>query len=138
MSQSPLARSTRRPLPRFGPTASRLSKSTSSQDLADNHRSSSSSPIHDGHTTPSKLFASGLVTPRPQTPKITYSPYATSSPHAGLSKSTSIPFDMAASAKAARKMEQGKGKGVVNAECGDTDPPLPKKRFIRRKPLWER
>ncbi len=137
MSQSPLARSSRRPLPRFAITPSQLSKSTSSRDLLQDHSGGSSRSLQNGHTTPAKLHRD--LTSSPHTPKIHYSPYATSSPHGGLSKSTSIPFDMAASAKAARQIEQEKSRAGSSLDGDGLDTPLPKKkRFVRRKPLWER
>ena len=135
MSQSPLARSSRRPLPRFAPTPSQLFKTTSSQEV--DHASSSTSPLQNGYITPSK--SSRDTTGTSSTPKLHYSPYANSSPHGGLSKSTSIPFDMAASARAARKTEQDKARGSSNGDGEYVEIPVTKKkRFVRRRSLWER
>ncbi|EIW68316.1 hypothetical protein TREMEDRAFT_71965 [Tremella mesenterica DSM 1558] len=134
MSQSPLARSTRRSLPAFAHTPSRLSKSTNVATVT---------PPHDSLLTPIKTEPSSLTpdhryrgaSSTPSTPKILYSPYATSSPHAGPSKSASIPFDMAASTKAARQTDSGTQVGV---QYGMATPGMKKKRFIRRKPIFQR
>lgn len=134
MSQSPLAPSARRQLPRFAHTPSQLAKSTSSRHLS---ASSSSQTSQIGLTTTSKT--SHDTSSVPHTPKITYSPYATSSPHGGLSKSTSIPFDMAGSARAGRKAEQDRARGVLNGAMEEPEKPVVRTpRFVRRKPFWQR
>ncbi|KAK1921037.1 hypothetical protein DB88DRAFT_501993 [Papiliotrema laurentii] len=160
MSQSPLARTTRRNLPAFSRTPSRLSHSTSRSDLGSTS-TSPEKPSPPTTPTPSTSLSTSVehVTPRrsesrsrykstgtstgvtpvrtgasPHTPVIHYSPYATSTPPGALSKSTSIPFDMAASAKAARKAEE-------EARRRDSTPVEPMqrpKRFVRRKSLWKR
>lgn len=69
--------------------------------------------------------------------RIIYSPYAT--PPAGLSRSSSIPFDMAASAAAARKTEERLRAAAGNGNGGPSTPGGAKKqRFVRRKALWQR
>jgi hypothetical protein len=76
----------------------------------------------------------------PHTPKIVYSPYALSTPPSALSKSTSIPFDMAANAKAGMKAaESGSRRQSLMAE-GETVPTESrgKKRFVRKKPFWQK
>ncbi|WWD19365.1 hypothetical protein CI109_103824 [Kwoniella shandongensis] len=150
MSQSPLARSSRRSLHAFAHPPSKLSKSSSLRDFAqedDNDSSNNSSPTK--FSTPTRQSndanSNGNSTPRyrnvgssantPITPKIHYSPYATSTPPQGLSRSSSIPFDMAASAKAARRAEEeGRNTPVtLGMDIGSK-----KKRFVRRKPIWQR
>ncbi|WVQ95248.1 hypothetical protein IAU59_002343 [Kwoniella sp. CBS 9459] len=150
MSQSPLARQTRKSLPAFAHPPSRLSKSTSSHQLAQEVDSPSPSPVH---STPSssatKLLNLSTPTPTPSrdtptryrnvgsstphTPKILYSPYATSTPPQGLSRSSSIPFDMAASAKAAKRYEEERRLSTPVVDTG-----VKKKRFVRKKPIWQR
>ncbi|KAK8854500.1 hypothetical protein IAR55_003239 [Kwoniella newhampshirensis] len=144
MSQSPLARSSRRPLHAFAHPPSRLSKSSSINDFNDQDRIASPSPSTPGgsqsqpgkFSTPASRYRNvGSATPNNvSTPsaKIHYSPYATSTPPQGLSRSSSIPFDMAASAKAARRAEE-EGKMTPLTDTG-----MKKKRFVRRKPLWQR
>jgi len=143
MSQSPLARSTRRSLPAFAHTPSRLSKATSSRDIKqlDQDKSQPSPSLdQNGHITPSKLEFSlrqrhdyDSSSEHITTPKIHYSPFATSTPPGQLSRSSSIPFDMAASAKASRKAEE-----EARAKVGTTTPGAQRKRFIRRKTLLQR
>ncbi|BEI92659.1 uncharacterized protein CcaverHIS019_0502870 [Cutaneotrichosporon cavernicola] len=71
----------------------------------------------------------GTPTPAPRPHRIVYSPYAT--PPAGLSRSSSIPFNMAASSEAARKTEERLRAAVPGG--------TPKKpRYVRRRPLWKR
>ena len=152
MSQSPLARSTRRTLPAFSHTPSRLAQATSRSDLAtlatDSPESSpSSSPTH----TPSHVTPPALITPKvesvryrsagtgtsPHTPKITYSPYALSTPPSALSKSTSIPFDMAANAQAGLKAQDSARRKSRDSSI-DSGPVPEKKRFVRKKPFWQK
>jgi hypothetical protein len=83
-----------------------------------------------GATPSSHYSPTGTPTPAPRVNRIVYSPYAT--PPAGLSRSSSIPFDMAASAAAARKTEER----LRSAAPGGT--PGKKPRFVRRKALWQR
>ncbi|KAL7422503.1 hypothetical protein Q5752_003151 [Cryptotrichosporon argae] len=140
MSQSPLARSTRRPLQAFAHPPSRLSRSHAAGDAPDSSPSPStnafaSSSNHNAFATPPREprhRSTGTGTLFSPAPKILYSPYATSTPPAGLSKSTSIPFDMAASARAARKAEAADQGGVEGT------PVVKPKRFVRTKPLWQR
>jgi len=182
MSQSPLARSTRRSLPAFAHPPSRLSKSTSTNNFRDSPEplndndtddsdedsppptGSSSGPIRSAQNTPtggryarttSTQTSTQTTTPRhtpsrtystPQhTPKIVYSPYATNSPHAGPSRSASIPFDMAASAKDARRKSIGRKELTPEVGAGSEASPAPpvvkkngRKGIIRRKPLYKR
>jgi hypothetical protein len=168
MSQSPLARSTRKSLPAFAHPPSRLSKSTSIQNLRSNSEvdSPSPSPNPERHTTPTNAKGrykdvSSSTTPvstptltRTQsgTPKIMYSPYATSSPHAGPSRSASIPFDMAASARDARRKSIGLvrdrdreetpnlgGVGDEGEEMSVKDSSNKRRKAImRKKPLFTR
>ncbi|WVR09307.1 hypothetical protein IAU60_006372 [Kwoniella sp. DSM 27419] len=149
MSQSPLARSTRRSLPTFSHAPSRLSKSTSSHQLiAEESPASSpsqSTPTHSVlggdrsrlSTSPTKetpvRHRNATSSTTPHTPKVLYSPYATSTPPQGLSRSSSIPFDMAASAKAARRAEEERRNSTPVPDTAGK-----KKRFVRRKPLLER
>jgi hypothetical protein len=138
MSQSPLARSTRKSLPAFAHPPSRLSKSTSIQNL-----SQSPSPVPTPNSTPNSTptnkpsYKNASTTPT--TPKILYSPYATSSPHAGPSRSASIPFDMAASARDARRKSLGP---VHREETPEVDEivTVTKKRkgIMRKKPILTR
>ena len=160
MSQAPLARPTRRNPSAFTHTPSKLSHSTSRQDLKDRHEHHQD---QDGDPTPSptpsaqfnQIFTHTHLTPSkpessvrhrnrgtnttspgphtPSTPKIHYSPYATSTPPGALSKSTSIPFDMVASAKAARRAEE-----EIKLRGREATPGTKRKRFVRRKPLWQR
>lgn len=65
------------------------------------------------------------------TPIIHYSPYALSTPPQSLSKSASIPFDMVASAKAARRAEE-------DVKLRGAESSAKKKKFIRKKPLYQR
>jgi hypothetical protein len=71
----------------------------------------------------------------PSTPtRIIYSPYAT--PPAPLSKSSSVPFDMAANLRAAKAAEE---KRLRSAVAGDDSTSRQKKqRFVRKKPIWQR
>ncbi|WVF67676.1 hypothetical protein IAT40_002435 [Kwoniella sp. CBS 6097] len=150
MSQSPLARQTRKSLPAFAHPPSRLSKSTSSHQLSQEVDSPSPSPaqstptssstkhlnVHTPTPTPSRETPTryrNVGSSTPQTPKILYSPYATSTPPQGLSRSSSIPFDMAASAKAARRYEEDRRLSTPVVDTG-----VKKKRFVRKKPLWQR
>lgn len=141
MSQSPLARSTRRSLPAFAQPPSKLSRSNVASE---DPNSPSPSPLSSGSTrTPLKKFATpsrestsryrnvGSSTNTPAaTPIIHYSPYALSTPPQSLSKSASIPFDRAASAKAARRAEEDvKLRGTESNS---------KKKLIRKKPLYQR
>nr|KIR88990.1 hypothetical protein I308_01074 [Cryptococcus tetragattii IND107] len=137
MSQSPLARSTRRSLSAFAQQPSKLSKSNVASEDPD-------SPSPSGSTrTPLKKFATpsresisryrnvGSSTSTPvTTPIIHYSPYALSAPPQSLSKSASIPFDMAASAKAARRAEQ-------EVKLRGAESSTKKKKFIRKKSLYQ-
>ncbi|ORY32118.1 hypothetical protein BCR39DRAFT_587111 [Naematelia encephala] len=136
MSQSPLARSTRRTLPTFAHAPSRLSKSHSSRDLPDD---APSTPKENDFSTPkrsdsaSRYRSAGTT---PVTPTIHYSPYATSTPPGGLSRSSSIPFDMAASAKAGRKAEEEARKRSMTPVPAGSEKRL--KRFVRKKPIWQK
>ncbi|KAE8542015.1 hypothetical protein D1P53_002192 [Cryptococcus gattii VGV] len=137
MSQSPLARSTRRSLSAFAQQPSKLSRSNVASEDPD-------SPSPSGSTrTPLKKFATpsresisryrnvGSSTSTPvTTPIIHYSPYALSTPPQSLSKSASIPFDMAASAKAARRAEQ-------EVKLRGAESSTKKKKFIRKKSLYQ-
>ncbi|WWC63642.1 uncharacterized protein I303_106247 [Kwoniella dejecticola CBS 10117] len=144
MSQSPLAR-TRRSLPAFSHAPSKLSKSHSSRELAEID-SPISTPSHypststsrQVHTpkqvdTPTRYRNATTSTSTPLTPKIHYSPYALSTPPQGMSKSSSIPFDMAASAKAARRAEDERRSSMPVL-----DTQIRRKRFVRQKPIWQR
>ncbi|WRT68723.1 uncharacterized protein IL334_005703 [Kwoniella shivajii] len=143
MSQSPLARTARRSLPAFAHPPSKLSKAHSSRDLAEDD-----SPISTpSHTPAASSSRQSLATPSretptkyrnantstPLTPKIHYSPYALSTPPQGMSRSSSIPFDMAASAKAARRAEDNS-----RSSTPVPDTQSKKKRFVRKKALWQR
>lgn len=161
MSQSPLARSTRRSLPAFAHPPSRLSKSTSSHTL----REDADEDLPDGSPSPvpatstptntsryKNASSSTSTTPRygtPSTPKIVYSPYATASPHAGPSRSASIPFDMAASAQDVRRRSMSRKESTPDVGAGGDEEgspaptPLPvkktsRKAIIRKKPLLSR
>lgn len=173
MSQSPLARTARRTLPAFSRTPSRLSHSTSRQDLStleaeDDSPSPSPVPLSKPsrstsrrQSTPASPAVSryknsststqdddmegdepGPSTPKtlgpstPHTPKILYSPYATSTPPSALSKSTSIPFDMAASLRAGRKAEEEARSRTPETEVSKEV--KRKKRFVRKRPLYQR
>lgn len=173
MSQSPLARSTRRSLPAFAHPPSRLSKSTSSHTLREDADESSGpnspspSPSPAAGTpamsstptgTPKYKHASSSTTPRhgtpktTTTPKIVYSPYATASPHAGPSRSASIPFDMAASAKDVRRRSMSRKESTpdVGTRLEDAGSPAPtpasvpvsrkngRKAIVRKKALSAR
>ena len=195
MSQSPLARSTRRSLPAFAHPPSRLSKSTSSKNFRDSPepidededsesevdspapalsksrvsvKSSQSTPTGLSRFSKTKSTSSStsmqtqaqtqtpVQTPTqrhtpsrtyssPHTPKIVYSPYATNSPHAGPSRSASIPFDMAASVKDARRKSIGRREetpGVMAREASGSPAPVMVKKgrkgIIRKKPLHKR
>ncbi|WVQ74154.1 hypothetical protein IAR50_003746 [Cryptococcus sp. DSM 104548] len=141
MSQSPLARSTRKSLPAFAHPPSKLGKSSISAD--ESPSPAPPRPWADRDSTPSKgaLPKSSQSTPRyrnagsstssPRTPQIHYSPQALATPPQSMSKSASIPFDMAASAKAARRAEE-ESRRTPMEQSGK------KKRFVRRKPLHER
>jgi hypothetical protein len=137
MSQSPLARSTRKSLPAFAHPPSRLSKSTSIQNLSPSPSPPVPTPTPNSTPTNKPSYKNASTTPT--TPKILYSPYATSSPHAGPSRSASIPFDMAASARDARR----KSLGPVNREDTpevDEIVMVTKKRkgIMRKKPILTR
>lgn len=141
MSQSPLARSTRKSLPAFAHPPSRLSKSTSIQNLSPSPSPSppvpSSAPIQTPTNKPSYKNASTT----PTTPKILYSPYATSSPHAGPSRSASIPFDMAASARDARRKSLGPVQREDTPDVEDKEVVMVTKKrkgIMRKKPLLTR
>ncbi|ORX38230.1 hypothetical protein BD324DRAFT_344191 [Kockovaella imperatae] len=79
-----------------------------------------------------RSIGTGGLPASPRTPEIHYSPFATSTPPSGLSKSTSVPFDMAANDKAARRLD------VELRQKKEITPTPRKKRFVRRKPLLER
>ncbi|RSH85699.1 hypothetical protein EHS25_003840 [Saitozyma podzolica] len=177
MSQSPLARSTRRSLPAFAHPPSRLSKSHTTDSLSP---SSASSTPSKSTLTPSKSSRASFKTDNtpasslryrdaststlPRTPDVSsqvgtptgnglgngdgrdrrdrtphtpihYSPFATSTPDAGLSKSASIPFDMAGSAKAARRAEQDKER---RKSVGAVETPNKRKRLVRQKSTLKR
>lgn len=155
MSQSSLERATRRSLPSFSHTPSKLShtpsklaNSTSRNDLSSltvtppssSRRSSNATPTDNSLSTPDKSTptryrSAGTTTGQsPHTPRIHYSPHATSTPREALSRSSSIPFDMAASAKAARKAQE-----ETRMRGSDPVPIASKaKRLVRRKSLWQR
>lgn len=172
MSQSPLQRSTRRSLPAFAHTPSRLSKPASSSDLGSLARARKSrfaEPVPDTDTPSSSHSDAPLdsererraprastsnstsyATPPParlqyneeanlrRTP-IYYSPQALSTPPAGLSKSASIPFDMAASAKAARTAAASSSTRDMGVDGdGGAGPSEKKKRFVRQKSIFQR
>jgi hypothetical protein len=145
MSQSPLARSTRRTLPAFSHTPSRLAHATSRSDLA--------SLAAESPGTPSKSIVPAITTPKadsvryrsagtgtsPHTPKITYSPYALSTPPSALSKSTSLPFDMAANAQAGlRAQETAERRSRDSSVDTLAGVATEKKRFVRKKPFWQK
>jgi hypothetical protein len=177
MSQSPLQRSSRRSLTAFAHPPSRLSKATSSNDLASSSRRQSkiveddpsdeegegdeaeppaevrsapkprTSIARPRPSTSSGAYATPPPAPRlryeedptPRRTPIYYSPQATSTPPAGLSKSASIPFDMAASAKAARvakvspvTRDVGSGGGVGGGRS------TKKARYVRKKSIFQR
>lgn len=159
MSASPLARQSRKSLSAFARPPSHLSKSHSTRDLVDEPKgtssppstssSSSSSSSQNAFATPVReredrpRYRSSAVgvggSPRTPTTHITYSPYAT--PPAPLSKSSSIPFDMAANARAAKQYEEDRARAARRASLN----PVPeggssskKKRFVRKKSLWTR
>lgn len=76
-----------------------------------------------------------------------HSPYAANSPHAGPSRSASIPFDMAANAKDARRRSIGRREETPevigrDGEASDSPAPVPVKKgrkgIIRKKPLYKR
>ncbi|WVO14604.1 hypothetical protein L204_102240 [Cryptococcus depauperatus] len=151
MSQSPLARSARKNLPVFAHPPSGLSKSSIPSTPASNNGNSPSSlsispssTAGNKYSTPSRKtretesrYAYASATPYagieglgiPITPRIHYSPTALSTPPQGLSKSSSVPFDMAASAKAARISKQSR----LSMPAGEN-----KKRFVRKKPFYQR
>ncbi|KAI9634346.1 uncharacterized protein MKK02DRAFT_16844 [Dioszegia hungarica] len=135
MSQSPLQRSTRRSLPAFAHTPSRLSKPASSSDLAP--RASTSNSTSYATPPPARLQYNEEANLR-RTP-IYYSPQALSTPPAGLSKSASIPFDMAASAKAARTAAASSSTRDMGVDGdGGAGPSEKKKRFVRQKSIFQR
>lgn len=115
-------RKSRRESERFDERDSRSSPSR--ETPSSRHRQSLGSDFTPGFGTP---------TPSSRPHRIVYSPYAT--PPAGLSRSSSIPFDMAASAAAARKTEQRlRSAGPRQSlPLGEKKP-----RFVRRKALWQR
>ncbi|WWC90378.1 uncharacterized protein L201_005311 [Kwoniella dendrophila CBS 6074] len=148
MSQSPLARTTRKSLPAFSHAPSKLSKSHSSRELAEidspistpsssstNSKPLLSTPLQE---TPVKYRNVAITsTPNhgtPITPKLHYSPYALSTPPQGISKSSSIPFDMVASAKAAKRAEEDRRSSTPIPSSSI----IQKKRYIRKKPIWQR
>jgi len=143
MSQSPLARSTRKSLPAFAHPPSRLSKSTSIHNFHDSPSPSPSPPVPvstpTSTPTPTAKTSYKNASTTPSTPKILYSPYATSSPHAGPSRSASIPFDMAASARDARRKSIGPqpGREISPDNEGDNEvisiPAMKKRKGIMRK-----
>lgn len=152
MSQSPLARSTRRTLPTFSHTPSRLAHATSRSDLASLAADSpDSSPSSSSSNTSSKPALTAPITPKveslryrstgtgtsPHTPKITYSPYALSTPPSALSKSTSIPFDMAANTQAGMRAQEKASKRSRESST-DSGVAGERKRFVRKKPFWQK
>ena len=150
--------------PRRGPTAfahtpSRLSHSTSAHELRkrtngqidgveddsgedeDEKEEGSAADVtyapHQANTlsrfaTPRRNQSIGPSNASPRTPEIHYAPYAASTPPSGLSKSTTIPFDLAASDSAARRLD------VELRTKKDITPTPRKKRFVRRKPFFQR
>ncbi|GMK55886.1 hypothetical protein CspeluHIS016_0209420 [Cutaneotrichosporon spelunceum] len=158
MSQSPLARK-RKSLTAFSRAPSQLSRSVTASALDEtaSPRSSPSRPSagQNAFATPLRERRSrreresldgessrdssrrstigysptGTPTPAARPHRIVYSPYAT--PPAGLSRSSSIPFDMAASSVAGRKTEER-----LRATGPTGTPKAP--RFVRRRPLWKR
>lgn len=164
MSQSPLARSTRKSLPAFAHPPSRLSKSTSIQNFHDSpspspsysssvlNSTSTPTPAPTPNSTPTAKSSFKNVSTTPTTPKILYSPYATSSPHAGPSRSASIPFDMAASARDVRRKSLGPIQREDTPEVDQDEITVPttttatitttttkkRKGIMRKKPLLTR
>ncbi|WWC93236.1 hypothetical protein V866_000069 [Kwoniella sp. B9012] len=143
MSQSPLARTARRSLPAFSHAPSRLSKSHSSRDLAEINESPAPIPASSSSSklsTPSQTQDTPIRhrTPNnnvssPMTPKLLYANHALSTPPQSLSKSSSIPFDMAASARAAKRAEEDRRLSTPSLDQGKM-----KKRFVRKKPILQR
>lgn len=158
MSQSPLARTTRRgTLPTFAHTPSKLSKSTTTENLLETSPSPTKANgavySKDSYKTPVRpnnrrasldktpAYASTSTQHTPHTP-IHYSPYATSTPPAALSKSSSVPFDMAGSARAARHADEERRRTMSTPGPSSDSPSVnassKKKRFVRRKSLAEK
>jgi hypothetical protein len=168
MSQSPLQRSTRRSLTAFAHPPSRLSKATSSTELSSISRRQSrfaatgEEEDEDPATSPTvsrttdsrgasrpRASNSSYATPPPaklrydeepaqrHTP-IYYSPQATSTPPAGLSRSASIPFDMAASAKAGRTAKPAGGSRDMSAGDDASGTSTKKSRYVRKKSIFQR
>ncbi|TXT15479.1 uncharacterized protein COLE_01672 [Cutaneotrichosporon oleaginosum] len=138
MSQSPLARK-RKSLSAFSRAPSQLSRSVTAGALNEaggpSPKPQSSSDQNAFATPPrerrSRREPSGTPTPAPRQHRIIYSPFAT--PPAGLSRSSSIPFDMAASAAAARQVNDRPRVATRSGSSPDKKP-----RFVRRKALWQR
>lgn len=157
MSASPLARQSRKSLSAFARPPSQLSRST--RDLDDgpstptsssSHQNAFATPVRDHTERERPRYRSSAVgvgvgtveSPGPITPHgahITYSPYATTPP-AGLSKSSSIPFDMAANARAAKQYEEERKREARRASLNPVYESTSgkKKRFVRKKSLWKR
>ncbi|OCF57787.1 hypothetical protein L486_05252 [Kwoniella mangroviensis CBS 10435] len=151
MSQSPLARTARRSLPAFSHAPSRLSKSHSSRDLAEINESPAPAPIPTSssssrlstlsqtqdtpvrHRTPNNNNNNNNNVSSPMTPKLLYATHALSTPPQSLSKSSSIPFDMAASARAAKRAEEDRRLSTPSIDHARS-----RKRFVRKKPIFQR
>nr|XP_019045051.1 hypothetical protein I302_06967 [Kwoniella bestiolae CBS 10118]OCF23981.1 hypothetical protein I302_06967 [Kwoniella bestiolae CBS 10118] len=142
MSQSPLARTTRRSLPAFSHAPSKLSKSHSSRELAEINEPPASSSKQSSQSTSTSTSTQETPTRHrpvngnvatPNTPKLVFSPNALSTPPPSLSRSSSIPFDMAASAKAAKRAEEDRRLSTPSIDQGKM-----KKRFVRKKPILQR
>ncbi|BEI84828.1 hypothetical protein CcaverHIS002_0502290 [Cutaneotrichosporon cavernicola] len=136
MSQSPLARK-RKSLTAFSRAPSQLSLAPERRSRREREslpeasfRESPRDSVRDSSRRSTLGYSpTGTPTPAPRPHRIVYSPYAT--PPAGLSRSSSIPFNMAASSEAARKTEERLRAAVPGG--------TPKKpRYVRRRPLWKR
>lgn len=87
-----------------------------------------------GNSTPTQGLPTGLLHTPTRTPaRLIHSPFAYTPP-TSLSKSSTIPFDMAGNARAAKKAEV---EARLRAEA-DAMPKQPKQRLVRRKSLFKR
>ncbi|WOO78375.1 Meiotically up-regulated protein [Vanrija pseudolonga] len=87
-----------------------------------------------GDSTPTQGLPTGLLHTPTRTPaRLIHSPFAYTPP-TSLSRSSTIPFDMAGNARAAKKAEV---EARLRAEA-DAMPKQPKQRLVRRKSLFKR
>lgn len=176
MSQSPLNRSTRRPLQPFAHVPSRLSTQPSTPESSGATESPSAGRASIATPSSSKSLgkarashvSAGTSTDSPSqdhTPTITrsrtngdfttpvrrdtgrastahtpihYSPYALSTPPAGMSKSASTPFDMVASAKAARVASERKALNGPGDGMQGKSERRKSRGFVRQKSFFQK